>query len=73
MKLSSAMSHHFPCAASWTTPRGSKIAVKDEGICYIVELDGEYIGAIDGYRDLDTFAAANGWTADGTTYTTTSR
>lgn len=71
--LASTMSRRFPCVATWTTPRGSKIAVKDEGICYIVELDGEYIGAIDGYRDLDTFAAANGYTEDGTTYITTSR
>lgn len=73
MKLSSAMSRRFPCVATWTTPRGSKIAVKDEGVCYIVERDGEYIGAIDGCRDLDAFAAANRWTADGTTYTQLSR
>lgn len=68
MKLSSAMSRHFPCAASWTHG-GSTYVVTDEGICYIVELNGEYIGAIDGYHDLDTFAAANHWSADGTTYT----
>lgn len=73
MELSNAMSSRFPCVATWTTPRGSKIAVKDEGICYIVERDGEYIGAIDSAHDLDTFAAANGWTADGTTYTQLSR
>lgn len=72
MKLSSAMSRHFPCAASWTHG-GSTYVVTDEGICYIVERNGEYIGAIDGYRDLDTFAAANGYTEGGTTYTTTSR
>lgn len=72
MKLSSAMSRRFPCAASWTHG-GSTYVVTDEGICYIVELNGEYIGAIDGYRDLDTFAAANGWPADGTTYTQLSR
>lgn len=72
MKLSSAMSRHFPCAASWTHD-GSTYVVTDEGICYIVEFNGEVIGAIDGYRDLDTFAAANHWPADGTTYTQLSR
>ena len=70
--LASTMSRRFPCVATWTT-RGSKIAVKDEGICYIVEIDGEYIGAIDSAHDLDAFAAANGYTEGGTTYTTTSR
>ena len=70
--LASTMSRRFPCIATWTT-HGSKIAVKDEGICYIVELDGEYIGAIDSAHDLDAFAAANGYTEGGTTYTTTSR
>lgn len=72
MKLSSAMSRRFPCAASWTHG-GSTYVVTDEGICYIVKRNGEYIGAIDGYHDLDTFAAANGCTEGGTTYTTTSR
>ena len=71
--LSNTMSRRFPCVATWTTPRGSKIAVKEEGICYIVELDGEYIGAIDSVHDLDAFAAANGYTEGGTAYTTTSR
>ena len=71
--LANTMSRRFPCGATWTTPRGSKIAVKDEGICYIVELDGEYIGAIDSAHDLDAFASANGYTEGGTTYTTTSR
>lgn len=72
MKLSSAMSRRFPCAASWTHG-GSTYVVTDEGTCYIVERNGEYIGAIDGCRDLDTFAATNHWTADGTTYTQLSR
>lgn len=70
--LSSTMSRRFPCVATWTA-HGSQIAVKDEGICYIVELDGEYIGAIDSAYGLDAFAAANGYTEGGTTYTTTSR
>lgn len=71
--LASTMSRRYPCVATWTTPRGSKIAVKDEGICYIVDLGGEYIGAIDSAHDLDAFAAANGYTEGGTTYTTPSR
>lgn len=71
--LANTMSRRFPCVATWTTPRGSKIAVKDDGICYIVELEGEYIGSIDSAHDLDAFAAANGYTEGGTTYTTTSR
>ena len=70
--LANTMSRRFPCVATWTT-HGSKIAVKDEGICYIVELDGEYIGSIDSAHDLDAFAVANGYTEVGTTYTTTSR
>ena len=71
--LANTMSRRFPCVATWTTPRGSKIAVKDEGTCYIVELNGEYIGSIDSAHDLDAFAAANSYTEDGTTYTTTIR
>ena len=71
--LANTMSRRFPCVATWTTPRGSKIAVKDDGICYIVELEGDYIGAIDSPHDLHAFASANAYTEVGTTYTTTSR
>lgn len=66
--LYDSMACRYPCAASWTHG-GSKITVKDEGICYIIECNGEYIGAIDDDTDLNTFAAVNGYTESGTTYT----
>lgn len=50
-------------AYSWTAPSGSRYTVTDEGPCYTVFLNGEFIGAIDGADDLDTFAAANHYTA----------
>ena len=40
MKLSSAMSRRYPCAASWTHGESTYV-VTDEGICYIVERNGE--------------------------------
>ena len=67
--LSSNMTHRYPCAAIWTTPRGSKITVIDAGICYVVMRNGEYIGAIDSDDDLDTHAATNHYTESATTYT----
>lgn len=66
--LSSNMSRRYPCAASWTTPSGSRITVTDAGICYGVEYNGDYIGAIDSAADLDEFATVNHYTEEGTTY-----
>ena len=67
--LSRNMTHRYPCAASWTTPRGSKIIVTDAGICYVVLYNGEFIGTVDSDDDLDAFAATNHYTESGTTYT----
>lgn len=68
--LSLNMSRRYPCAASWTTPSGSRITVTDAGICYGIERNGEYIGAIDSDADLDEFATVNHYTEEGTTYAT---
>lgn len=66
--LSFNMSRRYPCSASWTTPRGSRITVTDAGICYGIERNGDYIGAIDSDADLDEFATVNHYTEEGTTY-----
>lgn len=66
--LSLNMSRRYPCAASWTTPSGSRITVTDAGICYGIERNGEYIGVIDSNADLDEFATVNHYTEEGTTY-----
>ena len=68
--LSLNMSRRYPCAASWTTPSGSRITVTDAGICYGIERNGEYIGAIDSDADLDEFATVNHYTEEGPTYVT---
>ena len=66
--LSFNMSRRYPCSASWTTPSGSRITVTDAGICYGIERNGDYIGAIDSDSDLDEFATVNHYTEEGTTY-----
>ena len=66
--LSFNMSRRYPCAASWTTPSGSRITVTDAGICYGIERNGDYIGAIDSDADLDEFATVNHYTEEVTAY-----
>lgn len=49
----------YPGSYSWTAPSGSRYTVTDEGPCYTVFRNGEFIGAIDGADDLDTFGKMN--------------
>lgn len=70
MKLYKAMRRRFPCAATWATRGGRELTVADEGICFVCWSGTECLGAIDDEADLNAFAAANGWTPAGTTYTT---
>ena len=50
-------------AVTWTTPDGSIMKATDYGPYYVVYRNGEPMGAIDSPDDLDTFAAANRYTA----------
>ena len=50
-------------AVTWTTPDGSIMKASDYGPYCVVYRNGEPMGAIDSPDDLDTFAAANHYTA----------
>lgn len=50
-------------AVTWTTPDGSIMKAADYGPYYVAYRNGEPMGAIDTADDLDTFAAANHYTA----------
>lgn len=50
-------------AVTWTTPAGSIMKAADYGPYYVVYRNGEPMGAINSPDDLDTFAAANHYTA----------
>ena len=50
-------------AVTWTTPDCSIIKAPAYGPYYVVYRNGEPMGAIDTADDLDTFAAANHYTA----------